>query len=633
MDIKMKHRAALGAIKPEGWLKDSLVKNMQGCIGHLDELVPELLVKQEIYGRDRLGHDAKLTDLGRKETEEAEMEGPKEQYLWWNSESQSNWLDGYCRSAFLLDYDKWKEKAADLVWRLSDTQDEDGYIGIYREELRFHFQTENGELWAQSTLLRVLLGYYEAVRDKKILHKVELAAQRIMQGYPIYKSCPFSVKDSSAGHCHGLTIVDALYQLYCITGNQEYVDYAVWLYEDFSRHPVSEEDLKMCNIDNPDYFFRSHGVHTYEHIRALIIAAYTKKEYQPLLEKLLTKLPFYLTPSGAPIGDEWIFGRTADATITGYEFCSVHELMDSYLLLMSMSGDLSWADKAEWLYYNAAQGMMHPLDSSIMYCKTDNCYEANEYRNPGDGHYNPRYKYSPTHQDAAVCCVPNSGRIVPYFISSMFLKTESGYEAVLYGPCNFKDTRQETEIIIKEYTDYPYAFNIRFEVTVSNPSEFSISFRFPGWADQLIIDNHIYDKKDAEENRITVHKIWEDTTVVEISLTGAVQCKRDFNGEVFFSRGPLVYALPIESEEIVLKEMEVQGFSEKAYLPVSRESERACIKEQELSHFQYRENVQAEKSREAGTICGSIWVDNAEYAIQLIPMGHTILRKVTFSLI
>ena len=60
----MKHKLKLGAIMPGGWLKESLEKNMEGCIGHLDQLVPELLVNQEIYGRDRLGKDAELTDLG-----------------------------------------------------------------------------------------------------------------------------------------------------------------------------------------------------------------------------------------------------------------------------------------------------------------------------------------------------------------------------------------------------------------------------------------------------------------------------------------------------------------------------------------------------------------------------------------
>lgn len=626
----MGNRLRLGEIKPEGWLKESLLKNMEGCIGHLDELLPKLLVDQEIYGRDRLGKNSKLYDLGRKDGDYHEVEGVDAQYLWWNSESQSNWKDGYCRSACLLDNGDWREKAADFAESILDTQDEDGYLGIYKEELRFQFDTENGELWAQSTLLRMLLGYYETVQDDRILNGAVRAVNRIMEGYPIYRSNPFQVHDSFAGHCHGLTIVDAFNQIYRITGDKKYVEYAVWLYKNYSLHHVSEEDLKICNIENPDYFFKGHGVHTYEHIRALIITAYEEKEYMPLLMMLLSKLPFYLTPSGGPIGDEWIFGRTADASATGYEFCSVQELMDSYLLLMELSGNLSWGDKVEWLYYNAAQGMVHPLESSIMYCKTDNCYEADEHRSPDDGIKNPRYKYSPTHQDAAVCCVPNSGRIVPYFIQSMFLKSEQGFQAVLYGACVMKSTWQKAEVMIKETTDYPFSSKVRLKVTVSQPAEFSLSFRFPEWADQVILNHHIYDKESVREGEIKIHRVWEGTTDFELSFVCRVRFKKDFHGETYISRGPVIYALPIPAKEKTLKELNGGSFYEKAYVPESRIYENAYLMERDFTNFQYCENSEG-KDWERCILKGICYTDGVKHRQEFVPMGHTILRKTTFS--
>ena len=55
-------------------------------------------------------------------------------------------------------------------------------------------------------------------------------------------------------------------------------------------------------------------------------------------------------------------------------------LFDSYALLLQKTGDLSIGDQMEWLYYNAGLGMKHPEESSIMYCKTDNCYTADRQR-------------------------------------------------------------------------------------------------------------------------------------------------------------------------------------------------------------------------------------------------------------
>src|SRR5690606_24075586 len=78
------------------------------------------------------------------------------QFLWWNSETQSNWRDGYIRSAILAENKTHLKKAAEYVEYILSTQDEDGYLGIYDQELRYNFDNENGELWAKATLLRGL---------------------------------------------------------------------------------------------------------------------------------------------------------------------------------------------------------------------------------------------------------------------------------------------------------------------------------------------------------------------------------------------------------------------------------------------------------------------------------------------
>jgi DUF1680 family protein len=137
-------------------------------LGHLDELVPDLIQKDEIYGKDRLTKTAKTKDLGvvSKETEW------EVQFLWWNSETQSNWRDGFVRNALLLENSIYLEKVREYIERILATQDADGYLGIYAPDLRFNFNSENGELWAQASLFRVLLGYYEATGEMPVLDAV-----------------------------------------------------------------------------------------------------------------------------------------------------------------------------------------------------------------------------------------------------------------------------------------------------------------------------------------------------------------------------------------------------------------------------------------------------------------------------
>ena len=204
------------------------------------------------------------------------------------------------------------------------------------------------------------------------------------------------------------------------TKDKKYWDYALFLYEDFSASYQSEGDAQLKNILNPAYKLGSHGVHTFEHLRPLVVAAYASND--PALSMALDiysrRLEKAITATGGAIGDEWIAGRDADATHTGYEYCSLHELLDSYTVLYQKSGKTALAEDIENLFYNAAQGARNPDQSSIAYLKTDNSFEMLGTKN---GEIEPdrkqtRYKYSPVHQEVAVCCSPNAGRISPYFL-------------------------------------------------------------------------------------------------------------------------------------------------------------------------------------------------------------------------
>lgn len=618
-----------GDTKPEGWLKDEIRKMMEGNIGHLDELLPDLLVEHKIYGRDRICPGSQLVELGRNDCMHHDIEENNDQFFWWNSESQSNWRDGFCRSALLLEDEEWIQRAQEYVEEVLETQDKDGYLGIYGPDLRFQCQGENGELWAQSTLLRALLGYYEAVKNDQVLKAVELAARRIMEGYPQRKSHPFCVKGSNSGHSHGLTVVDAFYRIYQLTGEHCFADYAVWLYEDFSSWVIGEEDLKSVNIENPFYLFNCHGVHTYEHIRALIIAAQEKPEYKHILELLLAKLPYYITPSGGPVGDEWIFRRTADAVWTGYEYCSVHEMLHSYVFLMECTGNLRWADEAEWLFYNASFGMRHPSENSIMYCMTDNCYTADERKHPDDREWNPRYKFSPTHKDVAVCCVPNSGRIIPYYIQYMFVEDERGYKAGLYGPCQFNGRYKDTNVEIHEVTNYPFDFHIEMDVTVEKPVEMSICLRFPKWADVMVVNGKRYQKDEIHGNEIEIYKCWEKTEKIEISMVTEIRFGTDFNRDSYVSYGPVLYAVPLESTEKVIKKLSVEPYAEKGYVSVDRRWEKLKIAAADVDKFHFAGEDNPESFRNL-RIKGVFQLDGQRVEKDMIPMGTAILRKVTF---
>jgi DUF1680 family protein len=623
-------RIPFGGIRPSGWMKEQMVHDMEhGFLGKLDQLVPQCFAQDDIYGKNRLGGPYRQKNLG---VTDPDVEGTL-QLQWWNSETQSNWYDGFVRTALLLEHRAGMEKAAQYVTCMLSYQDCDGYMGIYQKQQRFCFDFEAGELWAQSTLFRVLLAYYEATNDDQVLHAVVKAMDVIMEAYPPYASTPFLMEQS-----HGLTITDALETLYIITNNEKYIAYALWLYEDFSRHNIPEYDAQLGHLLRKEQRFACHGVHTYEHLRAVVIASHYggDRVAHEALNAYLAKLEQCLSPSGGPIGDEWIAHNVADATMTGYEYCSIQELLHAYTSLLEKTGCMEWADRIEWLYYNAGQGARHPDEPSIAYLKSDNSYAMQgnfQYEQPHCTHsVQTRYKYSPTHQDVAVCCVPNAGRLTPYFVQSMWMKSAKGLIKTVYGPNTLHTQINGVLVDVEEITKYPFEKSCTFYVTVQVPCSFEIVLRKPSWCHTMrCVGEGITVAEDRDA--IVVHKNWEGRCRFDVQFDAAVVLHTDARNDAYVSYGPLVFVLPLACEEIKETTYDIPGFRDVYYTTKENIPFDLAIDANKINTFHVEERTQVTH----------LWKDalrmhahmvrqgtNQEESVVLVPMGGTILRKVTF---
>lgn len=605
-----------GNIKPTGWLREQMQKDINGFVGNLDQIVPEL-INDPIYSIGRLKKNSKAKDLGNLKAGDAEGD---EQYKWWNSETQSNWWDGYLRNVFLLSDKKGIEKVEKYVEAILKTQDEDGYIGIYDKELRYQFNSENGELWSKATLYRGLLAYYEYTKDEKVFKAVEKAVENVMTNYPINSSSPFSSGTSfNGGVSHGLTFTDILERLYFHTKNEKYRNYALFLYNDFSNTYQSEADVQLKNILNPNYKLQSHGVHTFEHIRTLIIAKYASHnaELTQALNIYLERIKNVTSISGGAIGDEWIADRNADATHTGYEYCSLQELLDSYALLLQKTGNVTIGDDIENIFYNAAQGSRNPYHSCIAYLKTDNSFEMLGTKN---GEKEPdrkqtRYKYSPAHQDVAVCCNPNAGRISPYFIQNSWMKeNENTLVAALLMPNIVETIINGNKVQIENETEYPSQNDFKFKITQSNPTKFTLKIRKPHWVKKVKTKENF----KLENDFIVIEREFSSIDNVQISFDTEVQINTDNTGLHYFTYGALLFALSIDAKEIKGKNYNL-NFTDFNYEPLSQ------------SRYIFQNNERT-KYKKNGIIETKLINQSTKKLdkVKLIPIGKTVLRQVTF---
>lgn len=629
-----------GSVRPQGWILAMLEQDIrQGLTGSLDKLAPDVLSGDDLYNTTRR---KSKDDIPKIKNMVLTGEPWEISIQWWNSESLGNWWDAYVRSAFLSQDKAAIQKSKKIVEYLLSTQDEDGYIGIYGEAMRYQHDDSNGELWAQTTVFRMLLGYYEITQEQKVLEAVEKAMAVTMKHYNEDAQSPFDVQRAYGGVTHGLMLTDVCETLYRITNDSKYRDYAVFLYKDFSTYPINRafNDMRYEYLLEKDSLYESHSVHTYEHLRTLIFAYYATgyPELKRAFENAEDKLQYCILPSGGGFGDEFLVKRKADPTHTAAEFCSQFELREYYGSALQKTGKIAYADNFEKITFNTILGKRNQDGTGITYCKTDNCY-ALDGTSPHESK-DLRFKYSPTHTDVALCCAPNYGKHLPYYTSQMWMKAADGLAAVLYGPSVLNTQLGVLEVKIEERTNYPLSDQITFLINVSEEAVFSLYFRKPNWVKSMQIESEGTEAV-LEGGFYKITKPWKSGDQVKIRFEQEIQAKVLDNEEVYFQRGPIVFAYEIPHRNETYRKHKFGSFKDYFCLPTDKQFEAvalaASMKDENFG-FSFKKDTQVDTK--------NLWANPSMYLegefintensealpVKLIPMGNTVLRRVTIPL-
>ena len=260
-----------------------------------------------------------------------------------------------------------------------------------------------------------LLAYYEFTGDKDVLETAEKAAKLIMEHYKTENY--FSVNSQGGGISHGIGFFENLEWLYRITGNKEYLDFSVILYEDFNNGKIRDDDLKTQNLLKEDKLFENHGAHIAEglFVPEFIASIQNEKKLVEAANNVIRKLKVHLTPGGAMRCDEWIKGREGSAD-ERYEYCGITEMISPLNKMISFTGNLNLANRIETMVFNAGQGARFPVLSAVSYLTSDNRIRIKQFE------LLKRESYDAAHF-AAACCALNAGRLMPYYVEGMWMKT------------------------------------------------------------------------------------------------------------------------------------------------------------------------------------------------------------------
>jgi hypothetical protein len=499
----------IGEITANGWLQQVVQSELNGVTGKTDVFAPE--VSWNPFHKQRLENEDRWDS-------------------WWDGESTGNWIDGYTRLAFTSHDSIAIRKSKQWIYQLIELQNNDpeSYIGLYSPFGKFRWKSIISELWPQSRVFLAFHACYQATGDTVVLNSLIKASSLTVQ--KMGKNHPGWVKEKDT---HALMIVEPMLEIYKLTGDKKYLEFSEFVFDKL-RHDIDSVEAGKLYL---------HGPHVAENIRipALLFASTGNERYLKISEDAIEKISaYYLNPLGVLRADEAI----SYAVPNRYsEYCAITEWIISLTEMAHITGKMKYADMAEKCFLNAAMAARLPDGNGIQYlsCPNHLYADSSAYFN------NNQIEYSSHHWP--FCCNPNAGRVIPYYINRMWLKSENGLLAMLYGPNTLKTLlgKNNTPVEIKEVTTYPFNEAIHFEVNPQKPITFSFSFRLPQWCQNPVftLNSDTITEYKLLNNIVTINREWKSGD--QIAVTFPMKVKIDFlnNDLVAVNRGPLVYSLEI----------------------------------------------------------------------------------------
>ena len=533
----------LGAVKPQGWLKDQLRLQAAGLTGHLDE-----------FWNDVGGNSAWLGGTG-----EAWERGPY-------------YLDGLLPLAYQLDNPALQAKANKWVnWSLTHQQS-DGQFG----------PPSNDDWWPRMVMLKVLTQYQEVSGDKRVIPfmtRYFAYERKTLPARPLRDWGKYRWQDNA------YTVI----WLYNRTGDQELLPLIKLLHDQgydwenqFAHFTYTEKVTKTIlgpphQGPPPDAAMQTHGVNNAMALKAAPIWWLLTGDSQDrkAFDRQLAMLDKYHgLPNGMFSGDEHLAGIDPSQ---GIELCAVVETMFSLESAFAVLGDPRIGDRLEKVSYNALPATLSDDMWSHQYDQQPNqiaCTRAHRQWSTNSDDSN-LFGLEPNFG----CCTANLHQGWPKFVSSLWMGTnDGGLIAVTYAPSRVHANVGSISTTIDEETEYPFRDKVRFTIHPSRPAAFPLQLHIPGWAkggtvavngksstfaaSGCALGNGQSTPEGNCDPSKAVHAItrtWKNGDTVEITFQAEPRVTHWYRNSAVFEHGPLVFSMPLDAQWSQLK-----GYAQKS---------------------------------------------------------------------
>ena len=425
----------VGAIKPDGWLKEYLYRQRDGLTGQLGEISAWL----QKDGNAWLNPEGK----GANGWEELPY-----------------WLKGYGNLGYILKDAKMIAEAKVWIEAVLNSQREDGYFGPWIEK------RGSPDMWGNMIMLWCLQSYYEYSNDKRVIPfmtayfrwQLQLPDNLFLNDY----------WDNSRGGDN----LYSVFWLYNITGDSFLLDLAKKIHRNTADW---RQDTRLPNW---------HCVNIAQCFREPATWWMQSKDSSDLLATYnnfhLIRRTFGQVPGGMFGADENCRLGYIDPR-QGVETCAMVEQMSSDEMLLRFTGDPFWADHCEEVAFNTYPAATMPDFKALRYITSPNMVLSDDKNHrPGIDNGGPFLLMNPF---SSRCCQHNHTQGWPYYAENLWMATpDNGLAAVLFCASSVTaKVADGTEVNITEETHYPFEEQVQMRINTPKTVDFPLYIRIPAW--------------------------------------------------------------------------------------------------------------------------------------------------------
>ena len=432
---------------------------------------------------------------------------------------------------------KVAQRAQYIMDQMRASRDPDGYLGFWNVEPNNYQNVVNWILHEQEYFNLALVRNYRTTGNPQSLADARIMADYIMRMFPANDHGEHTIPagTSIAG------ITEGFVELYRVTGDQKYVDFARNLQYEPHWYYLKPFEAWKKNISKANYHVYVMLSHLYpdtELYRLLGGDDYLKKSLwmkQELLERGRGGL---LVTGSTSEGEHFTYNQKGSGSIE--ESCVTAYFLRWLDSLMRLEGDLRYGDIMERTIYNALFGAQSPDGRQICYFTP---FTGKRSFQGGD----------------TFCCNGNFRRAVAELPQKVYYRTpEGGIVLNLFTSSDKKFEVNGKTVEIKEETDYPNSGEVKLTFTCSEPAEFAFRFRTPRWAEKIeCAVNHVPCAPNRSQlGGAEIKRLWKSGDILTISMPmnwRFVRGRMIQEGRVALMRGPVLFTFSEKLNAAVLK--------------------------------------------------------------------------------